>query len=542
MKYIIVSGGVISGIGKGTVCSSIGVLLKSKGYVVSHIKIDPYLNYSAGMMAPCEHGEVYVLNDGGETDLDLGNYERFVNIELTSKNAITSGNILYNIIEQERRGEFNGKTLQMNPHIIQEVLGRIEDISKTPVKDTITGVSSVPEIVIIELGGTVGDFESLMYLEAFYKFTSKLQREDYVHISVDYLIDLHGKEHKTKPIQNSFRNLRSFGLKSDITICRTQIPLNDLSINKISEICNVEQENIFYLPTLSTIYRVPNFLESNGLYSCIKKLMHIEERPVSVNLLEKFDRLAKRNVDTISIGIVTKYGTQADSYASVVHALLFSSSEVGVNVELVWIDSEALERDSEDKDYVEAMSKIKECQGILVPGGFGTRGIEGKIKAISYCRENKIPFLGICLGLQLSVIEFSRNVLNIKNATSEEFDPKAENQVITYINHNGIKKKTIRLGANNICLADKSKIREVYSCNTISERHRHRFEINRDFVDSLEQKGYKCSGRSEGENVPEIFELEDHPFFVGVQFHPEFNARSLSPSPLFTSFLSAAYK
>lgn len=537
MKYIIVSGGVISGIGKGTVCSSIGVLLKSKGYVVSHIKIDPYLNYSAGMMAPSEHGEVYVLNDGGETDLDLGNYERFVNIELSSKNAITSGNILYNIIEKERKGEFEGKTLQMNPHIIQEILKRIEDVSNSPVKDTVTGVSSIPEVVIIELGGTVGDFESIMYLEAFYKFTSQLKREDFIHISVDYLIDLHGKEHKTKPIQNSFRNLRGFGLKSDVTICRTQIPLLDLSINKISEICNVDQENIFYLPTLNTIYRVPHFLESNGFYECIKRLMKIEDKPVSFNILERFDRLAKRSVDTISIGLVTKYGTQADAYASVVHALLFSSSEVGVNIELVWIDSESLET-----DYDEAIAKIKTCSGILVPGGFGIRGIEGKIKAIKYCRENRIPFLGICLGLQLSVIEFARNVLNMKDATSEEFKPKSDSHVITYINHNGIKKKTIRLGANNIVLGEKSKIRSVYGCGLISERHRHRFEINRDIVDDLESKGYKCSGRSEEEHVPEIFELEDHPFFVGVQFHPEFNARSLSPSPLFTSFLNAAYK
>ncbi|EOB14615.1 CTP synthase [Nosema bombycis CQ1] len=538
MKYIIVSGGVISGIGKGTVCSSIGVLLKSKGgCVVSHIKIDPYLNYSAGMMAPSEHGEVYVLNDGGETDLDLGNYERFVNIELTSKNAITSGNIFYNLINRERNGEFGGKTLQMNPHIIEEIINRIEEVSKLPVKDTFTGVLSIPDVIIIELGGTVGDFESLMFLEAFYKFTSKLNKQDFIHISVDYLIDLHGTEHKTKPIQNSFRNLRSFGLMSDIMICRTQFPLEDVSINKISGICNIDKRNIYHLPTLNSIYRVPQYLESNGLFDCIKNLLKIEEKPVGVNILEKMNKLTKRHPDSINIGLITKYGTQADSYSSVVHALLFSSYEVGANIELTWIDSEEFET-----NYESAISKIKECNGILVPGGFGTRGIEGKIRAISYCRENKVPFLGICLGLQLSVIEFVRNVLKIKDATSEEFDPKAENQVITYINHNGTKNRQIRLGSNNIVLKDKSKIKTFYGKDLISERHRHRFEINRDIVDTLVSNGYICSGRSEGHDVPEIFELSDHPFFVGVQFHPEFNASSLTPSPLFASLLKAAYK
>ena len=535
MKYIVVSGGVVSGIGKGVVSSSIGTILKSKGYNVIHIKIDPYLNFSAGMMAPSEHGEVYVLNDGTETDIDLGNYERFQGVKLTSDNSITGGKILYNVISKEMKGEYNGKTLQINPHCINEIINKLKKVSNSEYFDEVKKVNFFPEIVIIELGGTVGDAESVMFLEALYKFKNLLSKEDFLLISVDFLVELHGFEHKTRPLQVSARNLRSFGLNSDIIICRGQHKMENYVLNKIAERCLVNKDSIFLVPNMNSIYKVPNYLNSQGLFEVISKKLNISKKETSDLYFNKFESLVKRHEKAVSIGIVAKYSVQADSYSSIIHGLLFSSSELGVNTEVIWIDAELLERNEEIEH-----KKLESCMGILVPGGFGQRGIEGKIKAIQYCRENNIPFLGICLGLQLSVIEFARNVLGLKNATSEEFDSKAEHQVITFLDFNGVQKETLRLGANDIVLNKDSKIFKIYKDTCISERHRHRYGINKKYTDLLSEQGFICSGRSSCDNVAEIFELSTHKYFIGVQYHPEFNANPFAPSKLFTAFIKAA--
>ncbi|EQB60401.1 ctp synthase [Vairimorpha apis BRL 01] len=537
MKYIIISGGVISGIGKGITASSIGTILKSKGYNVSHIKIDPYLNYSAGMMAPSEHGEVYVLSDGTETDLDLGNYERFSGLQFSEKNAITSGKIYYNVIKQEMKGLFNGKTLQINPHCVNEILNRINDVCETEIFDEYKNKMTKADIVVIELGGTVGDNESIMYLEAFYKFFKNIKHEDFLFISVDFLVELHNFEHKTKPLQVSARKLRSYGLKTDIIICRTQMNLASEIIEKLADKCNVDSDSIFHLPNLKSVYKVPQFLLNNNLFECLKKKLNLKDRMHNTEILDKFETLVKRHNETIIIGIVAKYGSKGDAYASIIHAILFSSAEVGVNIEISWIDAEKLE----EKDELE-LKKLDKSQGIIIPGGFGIRGIEGKIIAIEYCRINNKPLLGICLGLQLSVIEFARNVLNYKNATSEEFDSKSGMHFISLLDLNGVQSKSLRLGENNIILTKKSKITSIYGKNIVSERHRHRYGINKKYIDLLEENGFVCSGRSECENVAEIFELKNHNFFIGVQYHPEFNAKPLNPSPLFSAFIKASFK
>ncbi|KAK6090840.1 hypothetical protein P3W45_000085 [Vairimorpha bombi] len=534
MKYIVVSGGVVSGIGKGIVSSSVGTILKSKGYKVVHIKIDPYLNFSAGMMAPSEHGEVYVLNDGTETDLDLGNYERFLGIELRNENAITSGKVMYELIKKEKNGAFEGKTLQVNPHCVDNIIDRIKKVSESEVFDEYLNTKFKPEFVIIELGGTVGDAESVMYLDALYKFASTLPKEDFCLISVDFLVELHGFEHKTRPLQVSARNLRSFGLKSDIIVCRGQCSLNDDIIKKISDKCFVDSDSIILLPNLNCVYKVPSYMNKKGLFKCLQKKMNIVEKSSSDDLFNKFEILSKRFEKVVKIGIVAKYAGQEDTYSSLIHAILFSSFEVGVNAEIEWINAESLEENIQTE-----IEKMKKCDSILIPGGFGYRGIEGKMIAINYCRENNVPLLGICLGLQLSVIEFARNVLNLKNATSEEFEPKAETHVITFLDFNGVQTKALRLGANNIVLAENSKALSIYKNSMISERHRHRYGINKDYIGIFNEQGFICSGRSECDNVAEIFELKEHPFFVGVQYHPEFNAKPLKPSPLFTAFIRA---
>ncbi|WUR02301.1 CTP synthase (pyrG) [Vairimorpha necatrix] len=535
MKHIVVTGGVVSGIGKGVFSSSIGTILKSKGHNVAHIKIDPYLNFSAGMMAPSEHGEVYVLNDGTETDLDLGNYERFQGIELKSENAITGGKIFYDVINKEKNGGYGGKTLQINPNCVDEIINQINKVSSSEFVDEINKIKFVPDVVIIELGGTVGDHESIMFLEALYKLKTSLPKEDLIFISVDFLVELRGVEHKTRPLQISTRNLRSYGLSSDIIICRGQNEMSPEIISKISTKCSVDEDSIILLPTLSSVYKVPSFLNSKGFFNVLSKKLNIKEKESTDFYFSRLERLAKRKEKEVNIGIIAKYGCQADSYASVVHSINFSANEVGVHAEIIWIDSEKLEKDDEKE-----IENLKSCEGIIVPGGFGSRGTEGKINAIKYCRENGIPFLGICLGMQLSVIEFARNVLGLENPTSEEFNCKSETQVIKYLNLNGVASKTLRLGANKIILAENSKISSIYQDRVISERHRHRFGIATKYLEEFENKGYVCSGKSECDNVAEIFELQSHRFFIGVQYHPEFNAKPYCPSKLLTAFIKAS--
>ncbi|ADM12575.2 CTP synthase [Encephalitozoon intestinalis ATCC 50506] len=530
MKYIFVSGGVISGAGKGVVSSSVGALLKSRGHVVTHIKIDPYFNYNAGMLAPSEHGEVYVLEDGSECDLDLGNYERFSSINLEASNAITSGKIFFEMIKREKEGHFLGKTLQINPHAIDDVIRRIKMVAETPVEDFKSGRRVIPDVVIIELGGTVGESESSIYTDAFAKFQRIVGRSNCAFVSVDHLVELESGEQKTKSIQMGCRNFRRFGLSYDIIVCRGVRDPSKETREKISKNCWVEPGNVFGLPNLESVYLVPKFLEEHGMVESLNKVLGISSKEGDREILETFERLVQKHEDTVRIGIVGKYSPEFDSYTSLVHALRFSGASVGVNVEIEWINADSYT--TED---------LEKCNGIIIPGGFGARGIEGKISAIRYARENRIPLLGICLGYQLSIIEMCRNVLGMKDASSEEFNPSGKNLVVRFISDkNGVVDKKLRVGGYEVELED-GLVKRLYSgAEKIRERHRHRFEVVRSEVSSLCSYGLRFVGFSDERRAAKIFELTSHPFFVGVQFHPEFTARPNQPHPLITGLISAS--
>lgn len=539
MKYVFVSGGVISGIGKGTVSSSVGALLRSRGHVITYLKIDPYLNYNAGPIHPYEHGETYVLDDGHECDMDFGNYERFNMVCLSRRNSITSGRLFSELIGSEREGAFLGKTLQMNPHVIDEIIRRIVAVSETGVSEFGDSGSSsrMPEVVIVELGGTIGEYESLVYTEAFSKFQQQVGRENCVFISVDYVIELASGEQKTKPIQIGCKNFRSFGLQHDIIVCRAQRPLTQESRRKLSANCWVREENIFNLPNLSSVYEAPGFLEKQGMVSSLNRLLQLSDKGVRLETLRMFERLARRNGSRVRIGIVAKYSSMFDSYVSLVHALNFSGVSVGVDVEILWIDAESLEETGAD-------GKLCGVDGIIIPGGFGVRGVEGKIKAIQYGREKMVPLLGICLGYQLSIVEMCRNMLGIENATSEEFGGCGEQVVIKFItDEKGVADRKLRVGGFGVELVRDGVVKQLYgNRDRVRERHRHRFEVARERIGELEDHGLHFVGMSTDRSITKIFELEKHPFFVGVQFHPEFMARPNHPHPLITGFLSSAHK
>ncbi|AFN84057.1 CTP synthase [Encephalitozoon romaleae SJ-2008] len=530
MKYIFVSGGVISGAGKGVVSSSIGALLKSRGHIVTHIKIDPYLNYNARMLAPCEHGEVYVLDDGSECDLDLGNYERFVGINLEGANAITSGKVFFDVIKREQEGHLLGKTLQVNPHVIDDVIRRIKVVGETPVESFEDGHTSIPDVVVIELGGTVGEYESSIYTDALAKLQHDVGKNNCAFVSVDYLTELESGEQKTKSIQMGCRNFRAFGLTHDIIICRgTRAPTEDTR-RKISKNCWVPLPNVIGLPNLESVYSVPRFLEEQGLVDSLYKTLGLCDRKLDRRMLETFERLTVRHKDSVRIGIVGKYGPEFDSYTSLVHGLKFSGASIGVNVEIEWVNAE---------EYCE--SDLSKCDGIIIPGGFGARGVSGKIEAIRYARENGIPLLGICLGYQLCVIEMCRNVLGMKDAFSEEFQPDGKDLVVRFISdENGVVDKRLRVGGSQVKLMDGLVKRLYGGKETIRERHRHRFEVVWEKVQDLRAHGLKFVGFSNDGKATKIFELSTHRYFVGVQFHPEFIARPNQPHPLITGLISAS--
>ncbi|WEL39855.1 CTP synthase [Encephalitozoon hellem] len=530
MKYVFISGGVISGAGKGVVSSSIGALLKSRGHTVTHIKIDPYLNYNARMLAPSEHGEVYVLDDGSECDLDLGNYERFTGINLEGANAITSGKIFYDAIKREQEGSFFGKTLQINPHVIDDVIRRIKVVGETPVESFEDGHTAVPDVVIIELGGTVGEYESSIYTDALAKFQHDVGRDNCAFVSVDYLTELESGEQKTKSIQMGCRNFRMFGLSHDIIVCRGVREASEETRRKISKNCWVALSNVIGLPNLDSVYAVPSFLESRGIVDSLYRVLGLCDKKIDRGVLEMFGRLCVKHGRSVRIGIVGKYGPQFDSYTSLVHGLKFSGARVGVDVEIEWVNAE---------EYDE--SDLSRCDGIIIPGGFGARGIEGKIKAIRYARERDIPLLGICLGYQLCVIEMCRNVLGMKDAFSEEFEANGKDLVVRFISdENGVVDKKLRVGGSMIELSD-GLVKSLYGGKeTIRERHRHRFEVVWEKVKDLKAHGLKFVGFSNGGKATKIFELSTHKFFVGVQFHPEFIARPNQPHPLITGLVSAS--
>ena len=546
MKYVVVTGGVLSGLGKGITASSIGVLLKSAGLSVTSVKIDPYLNCDAGTMSPFEHGEVYVLDDGGEVDLDLGNYERFLDISLTKDNNITTGKVYQAVIERERRGDYLGKTVQVIPHItdeIQEWIERVANISSD-------GSGNTPDACVIELGGTVGDIESAPFVEALRQFQFKVGEENicFVHVSLVPVMGPVG-EQKTKPTQHTVKEIRGLGIIPDILVCRSEHPLNTETREKLAAFCHVSPEAVVSAHDVSNIYRIPILLEEQGVSQVLAKEIGFN-LPESRPLLEDWIQMAN-TVDNleeiIKIAMVGKYTGLSDSYLSVIKALQHSSYEVNRKLEINWIESESLDDKQKEKNlekYSEAWNILKEADGILVPGGFGIRGIEGKIKAAEYARVNKVPYLGVCLGLQIATIEFCRNVLGMENANSTEFDENTPQPAVVFMpeiskTHMG---GTMRLGSKPTpFLVEDCKIKRLYDNKSyVDERHRHRYEVNPELIDRIESAGLIYVGKDETGQRCEIMELKDHPYYVGTQYHPEFKSRPGRPSPPFLGLLMAA--
>lgn len=546
MKYVVVTGGVLSGLGKGITASSIGVLLKSAGLSVTSVKIDPYLNCDAGTMSPFEHGEVYVLDDGGEVDLDLGNYERFLDIALTRDNNITTGKVYQAVIERERKGDYLGKTVQVIPHITNEIQEWIERVANK----SSDGSSKTPDACVIELGGTVGDIESAPFIEALRQFQFRVGKENicFVHVSLVPVMGPVG-EQKTKPTQHTVKELRGLGIIPDILVCRSENPLDNETREKLAAFCHVSPEAVVSAHDVSNIYRIPILLDEQGVSEVLSKEIGFA-LPDSRPLLEDWIKMAETvdNLDeVVKIAMVGKYTGLSDSYLSVIKALQHSSFEVNRKLQINWIEAENLDekvkRDDAEK-YNEAWKLLKESDGILVPGGFGIRGIEGKIKAAEYARLNKIPYLGVCLGLQIATIEFCRNVLGMEKANSTEFDENTPHPAVVFMpeiskTHMG---GTMRLGTKPTpFLVEDCKMKRLYGNKPhVDERHRHRYEVNPELITKIEEAGLIYVGKDETGQRCEIMELENHPFYVGTQYHPEFKSRPGRPSPPFLGLLKAS--
>ncbi|XP_019948970.1 CTP synthase 1-like [Paralichthys olivaceus] len=548
MKYILVTGGVISGIGKGIIASSVGTILKSCGLHVTAIKIDPYINIDAGTFSPYEHGEVFVLDDGGEVDLDLGNYERFLDIRLTRDNNLTTGKIYQSVINKERRGDYLGKTVQVVPHITDAIQEWVMRQARISVDDD--GVE--PQVCVIELGGTVGDIESMPFIEAFRQFQFKVKRENFcnIHVSLVPQPSTTG-EQKTKPTQNSVRELRGLGLSPDLIMCRCTSPLETAVKEKISMFCHVEPTQVVCVQDVSSVYRVPLLLEEQGVVSYFCQRLNL---PVEImrprKMLTKWKEMADRSdrlLEHVSIALVGKYTKLSDSYTSVIKALEHSALAINHKLEVKYIDSADLENTTlqdEPVKYHEAWQKLCSSHGVLVPGGFGVRGTEGKMLAIRWARKQNKPFLGVCLGMQLAVCEFARNVLGWEDANSTEFNPDSEHPVVIDMpEHNpGQMGGTMRLGKRRtIFKSNTSVLKKLYGdFEYVEERHRHRFEVNPELKNHFETKGFNFVGQDvEGERM-EVIELEGHCYFVGVQYHPEFTSRPIKPSPPYFGLLLAA--
>jgi len=527
-KFIFITGGVLSSLGKGICAASLGRLLKSRGFSVSIQKLDPYINIDPGTMNPFQHGEVFVTDDGGETDLDLGHYERFIDENLSKFNNFTSGKVYKNVIDRERHGDFLGETVQVIPHITDEI--------KECIKKTLE-LKKV-DVLITEIGGTVGDIESLPFLEAIRQFKKDIGKENVLYIHVTYvpLLKTSG-ELKTKPTQHSVKELRSIGIQPDIIICRSEIKLGEDLKAKISLFCDIEQEAIVDAINVKHLYEVPINLQKEGLDSIAMYKLNLKYRESDIrewkSLVDKINNLE----GVVKIGIVGKYTNLKDSYISIVESLNHGGYHFGKNIEIKWINSEDLD-DNNNWD-----SLLSDIDGVLVPGGFGIRGINGKINAIKYVRENRIPFFGICLGMQCAVIEYSRNVLGLNGANSSEFDEKTTYPVIDLmpdqknVNELG---GTMRLGSYPCKVTGATLAFNAYKEGLVNERHRHRYELNNKYRKELENAGMAISGIYLEKNLAEIIELKDHPWFVGCQFHPEFKSRPDRPHPLFKEFISAA--
>jgi len=532
-RYIFVTGGVVSSLGKGLSSASLAYLLQSRGYKVRLRKLDPYLNVDPGTMSPFQHGEVYVTDDGAETDLDLGHYERFSGVSAKKSDNITTGKIYSDVIKKERKGEYLGKTVQVIPHITDRI------------KQFIKNDSSKEDFVICEIGGIVGDIESLPFVEAIRQFANDVGKKNalFIHLTlVPYLKA--SDEIKTKPTQHSVKELRSIGIQPDIIICRSERPIPLEHRKKISLFCNVDIKNVIETVDVRTIYEAPmSFFREKLDVQVLSYFKLKSKKSVNLNPWKKITKIILNNKKQVNIAIIGKYVELKDAYKSLDEALTHGGIDNKVKVNLVRIDSEKLK-------VSEIKEKLKNISGILIPGGFGKRGTDGKIEAIKHARLNKIPFLGICYGMQMAIIEFARNQLSLKNATSSEFDKKGL-PIIGLINEwtkdgkmiKGTDKNlggTMRLGSYDAKLKDNSLIRKIYKSKSIKERHRHRYEVNIAFREKFEKKGMIFSGLSPDNKLPEIIELKNHPWFIGVQFHPEFKSRPLAPHPLFSSFIKAA--
>ena len=535
-KYIFVTGGVVSGLGKGITAASVGRLLKNRGYKVANQKFDPYINVDPGTMSPYEHGEVFVTDDGAETDLDLGHYERFTDVNLNKNCSISTGKIYQEVLEKERRGDYLGKTVQVIPHITNAIKDKVYSLAKTGA-----------DVVITEIGGTVGDIESLPFLEAIRQVGIENNPEDVIYIHVTLLPYISGSnELKSKPTQHSVKELQSIGIKPDILVCRTEMPITENIREKIALFCNVRPENVIANMTAKNLYEVPLMLEKEGLAVDVCK--HLKLKNVEAKneewqkMIEHFKKIDEKYENTdkrkVNIAIVGKYVKLEDSYLSVVESIKHAAYENGVKADIKFIDCETVTNRN-------AKEKIQGIDGIIVPGGFGGRGIEGKIQTVKYARENNIPFLGICLGMQMAVVEFARDVLNIKDANSLEFDEKTKNPVIHIMeSQKNITKKggTMRLGAYPCILKKASLASKLYGAEEISERHRHRYEFNNEYKKIMEDNGMTISGTSPDGELVEIIELKRHPYFIASQFHPELKSRPDKPHPLFVGLLKAAKK
>lgn len=525
-KYIFVTGGVSSSLGKGIIAASLAKLLQARGYKVTIQKLDPYINIDPGTLNPYEHGECFVTEDGAETDLDLGHYERFLNVNTSQANNVTTGKIYQSVIDKERRGDFLGKTVQVIPHITNEIKERIQ----------ILGQDDAYDIVITEIGGTVGDIESLPYIEAVRQLKWELGEHNALVIHLTLIPYLSAaKELKTKPTQHSVKTLMESGISPEILVCRTEHHINDDIRSKLALFCNVKKEAVIQSIDAESIYDVPNMMAEEGLDTITLRKLNLKDDVVpNLDKWNFFVDKLKNATEELSIGLVGKYVELQDSYKSILESFIHAGAYNDVKVNVVWINSE-------EEDHNETI--FHKLDGLLVAPGFGERGIEGKIAAVEFARTHNVPFLGICLGLQMAVIEFSRNVLNLAEANSEEMNPNTPHPVIGLMEDQKNLKQmggTMRLGAWDCELKEGSKLAEIYGKTKISERHRHRYEVNNKYVSQLEKRGMLCTGKNPQTGLVETIELEDHPWFIGVQFHPEYKSTVATPHPLFLGFVKAA--
>jgi len=525
-KFVFVTGGVVSSLGKGIAASSIGTLLKSRGLEVTIQKFDPYLNVDPGTMSPYQHGEVYVTDDGAETDLDVGHYERFLGVSMHRENNVTAGQIYDSIIQKERRGDYLGRTVQVIPHVTDEIKSRMLGITKQGQVD----------VAIVEIGGTVGDIESLPFLEAIRQLRLELKRENTLFVHVTLVPHLGAaREIKTKPTQHSVKELRAIGIQPDILLCRTEIPLPSDVKEKIALFCNVPKEAVIEAIDVPSIYEIPLMFHRGGLDDLIIEYMRLDAGPPDLKAWQAFSERVRSAKEQVTIAVVGKYTHLRDAYKSISEAIAHGAAANGVSVKIDWVDSERVEMDG-------PVALLGQAHGILIPGGFGDRGTEGMIQAARFARERKTPFFGICLGMQCAVIEFARDVAGLDAADSSEFRDTPYPVIDLLESQQGVSKKggTMRLGAYDCELAPGSHAAEAYATSHVAERHRHRYEFNNRYREDLERHGMHVAGLYKELNLVEIVEIPDHPWFVGVQFHPELRSRPSDPHPLFRGFVHAA--